>query len=159
MWSIILYMSIPLFPVFAFLWYCVDVLIYGGTVSLPKHFCKMFYVSGIASHLKFTFPYHFCINVTFARLISLFMLIFFTGFCLGISEEDALLVNYLSCTMCIFLRNTGKHDMHSGQKSDIIWCYIFGSCCSFNQHGECNSTAVLTFLFYISYLTDNYTKM
>ena len=108
------------FQFLAFLWYCVDVLIYGGTVSLPKHLFKMVYVSGIMSHLKFTFPYHFYINVTLSRLISLFMLIFFTGFCLGISEEDALLVKYLSCTICIFLRNAGKHDMCSGQKSDIV---------------------------------------
>ena len=36
--SIIFCMSILLFSVFGFLWYCVDVLIYGGTVSLPKHF-------------------------------------------------------------------------------------------------------------------------
>ena len=50
----------------------------------------------------------------------LFMLIFFTYFCLGISEEDALFVKYLSCTICIFLRNTGSYDMCSGQKSDIV---------------------------------------
>ena len=52
--------------------------------------------------------------------ISLYVDIFFIGFCLGISEEDALLVKYLSCTMFIFLRNTGKHDMCSGQKLDIV---------------------------------------
>ena len=80
----------------------------------------MVYVSGIVSHLKFTFPDHFSINVILSRVISLFMLMFFTGFCLGISEEDALLVKYVSCTMCIFLRNTGKHDMCGGQKSDIV---------------------------------------
>ena len=132
-----------------------------GVLSLSQNifFFKMVYVSGVASHLKFAFCYHFYINVTLYRFISLFMLIFFTGFCLGISEEDALLVKYLSCTICIFLRNTGKHDMCSGQKSDIVWCYIFRSYCSFNLHGEWNSTAVLTFLFYIPHLTDNYTKM
>ena len=119
--SMILCMWILLFSVFGFLWYCVDVLIYGGTVSLPKHFFfKMVYVSGIVSHLKFTFPDHFSINVLLSRVISLFMLIFFTGFCLGISQEDALLVKCLSCTMCIFLRNTGKHDVCSRQKSDIV---------------------------------------
>ena len=93
-----------------------------GILSLSQNifFSKMVYVSGIASHLKFTFPYHFYINMTLSRLISLFMLIFFTGFCLGISEEDALLVKYLSGTICIFLRNIGKHDMCSGQKSDIV---------------------------------------
>ena len=79
----------------------------------------MVYVSGILSHLKFTFPDHFPINVIPSRVISLFMLIFFTGFCLGISEEDALLAKYVSCTMCLFLRITGKH-MCSGQKSDIV---------------------------------------
>ena len=106
------------FPVFGFLWYCIDVLIYWGYCLSQNMFFKMVYVSGIASHLKFTFPDHFYINVTLSRLISLFMLIFFYRFCLGISEEDALLVKYLSCTMCIFLRNTGKHDMCSGQKLD-----------------------------------------
>ena len=39
---------------------------------------------------------------------------------MGIFQEDALLVQYISCTMCILLRNTGKHDMCSGQKSDIV---------------------------------------
>ena len=80
----------------------------------------MDYVSGVASYLKFTFPDHFSINVILSTVISLFMLIFFMGFCLGISEEDVLLVKYLSCTMCIFLRNTGKHDSCSGQISDIV---------------------------------------
>ena len=80
----------------------------------------MVYVSGIVSHLKFTFPGNFPIYVILSRVISLFMLIFFTGFCLEISEEDALLVKYVSCTKCLFLRNTGKHDMCSGQKSDIV---------------------------------------
>ena len=65
------------------------------------------------SYLKFTFTYHFYINVTLSRLISLFMLIFFIYCCLGISEEDGLLVKYLSCKMCIFLRNIGMHDMCS----------------------------------------------
>ena len=32
-------------------------------------------------------------------------------FCLWISGEGVLLVQYVSCTMCIFLRYTGKHDM------------------------------------------------
>ena len=43
-------------------------------------FFKMVYVSWIASHLKFTFPYHFYINMTLSRLKSLFMLIFFCIF-------------------------------------------------------------------------------
>ena len=34
--------------------------------------------------------------------------------------EDVLLVQYVLCTMCIFVRNTGKPDMCSGQKSDIV---------------------------------------
>ena len=58
--------------------------------------------------------------MTLCKLISLFMLIFFTYFCLGISEENALLVKYLSHKICIFLRNTGKYDICSGQKSDIV---------------------------------------
>ena len=43
--------------------------------------------------------------------ISLYVDIFLQFLVWGISEEDALLVKYLSCTICIFLRNTGKHDM------------------------------------------------
>ena len=58
--------------------------------------------------------------MTLSRLTSLFMLKIFTYFCLKISEEDALLVKYLSHIMCIFLRNMGKHGMCSGQKSDIV---------------------------------------
>ena len=46
--------------------------------------------------------------------MSLHVDVFFIYFCLEISEDNALLVKYLSCTMCIFLRNTGKHDMCSG---------------------------------------------
>ena len=34
--------------------------------------------------------------------------------------EDVLLVQYVLCTMFIFVGNTGKHDMCSGQKSDIV---------------------------------------
>ena len=90
-----------------------------GVLSLSKHFFTMVNVSGIVNHLKFTFHYHFYINVTLSRLISLFMLIFFTYFCLGISDEDALLVTYLSCTICIFPRNTGKHDMCS-DRNEIL---------------------------------------
>ena len=108
-------MYILLFSVFGFLLYCVDVLIYGGNVYLPKHFfSRMVYFLWILSHLKFTFADNFSIHVTLFRLICLFKLIFFLYFCLGISEEDALLVEYLSCRMCIFLRNTGKHDRCSG---------------------------------------------
>ena len=33
--------------------------------------------------------------------------IFFLHFCLGISEEDDLLVKYLSCRMCLFLSVAG----------------------------------------------------
>ena len=77
----------------------------------------------------------------------------------GISVEDAVCVKYLSCTICIFLRHTGKYDMFSGQTSNIVWCYIFRLSRSFNQHGEWNLTVVLTFLFYILHLTDSYTEM
>ena len=77
----------------------------------PKNifFFKMVNVSGIVGHLKFTFLNHFYINVELYRLISLFILICFTYFCLGISEEDALLVKYILCKFCILLRSTGKH--------------------------------------------------
>ena len=34
--------------------------------------------------------------------------------------KDVLLVQYVLCTMCIFLMNTGKHDICSGQQSDIV---------------------------------------
>ena len=92
-----------------------------GVLSLSQN---IFFQNGlcfrIVTHLKFTFPDHFPLHVILSRVISLFMLIFFMGFFLGISEEDALLVQYVSCTVCIFLRNTGKHDMCSGQKSDIV---------------------------------------
>ena len=107
---------------FQFLAFCGIVLIFSfmGVLSLSQNiFVKMVHVSVIASHLKFTFPCHFYINVTLSRCIFLFML-FFHFFCLGISEEDALLVKYISCKICIFLRSTGKHDMYSGQKSDIV---------------------------------------
>ena len=84
---------------------------------------------------------------------------FCTGFCLGISVEDVLLVQYVSRAMCIFLRNTGKHDRCIGQHSDFVWCYIFRSCCSLHLYGAWTSTAVLTFFFYISHFTDNLTQI
>ena len=155
-------MSILLFWVFGFLLcYCVDVLIYGGTVSLLEFvfFFKWFMCDGMQA----IWNLHFLII-----LISIWHFLswnlsscwyFVTYFCLKICEEDALLVKYLWCTMCIFLRNTGKHDVCSGQTSDIVWCCIFRSYCSFKQHGEWNSTALLIFLFYILHLTDNATKM
>ena len=46
-----------------------------GVLSLSQNFFffKMVYVSGVASHLKFTFPDHFSINVILSRVISLFI--------------------------------------------------------------------------------------
>ena len=52
-------MSILLFSVFGFLWYSVDVVIYGGAGKSQQHFFTMVDVSGIVSHLDFTFPDHF----------------------------------------------------------------------------------------------------
>ena len=52
---------------------------------------------------------------TLEAYISLHIDIFLHIFCLGISAEDALLVKYISCKFCIFLRSTGKHDMCSAQ--------------------------------------------
>ena len=152
----ILCMWILLFSVFGFLWYCVDVLIDGGTVSLPKHFIsKWFMFQGLWPIWNLHFLIIFWYMWYFVGLYLSLCWYFCTGFCVGISEEDALLVQYVSCTMCIFLRNTGKHDMCSGQKSDIVWCYIFRSYCSSHRYGAWTSTAVLTFFFYISYFTEN----
>ena len=47
-------------------------------------------------------------------------IVLFTYFCLGISAEHTLLVKYISCKFCIFLRSTGKHDICSAQKSGIV---------------------------------------
>ena len=56
-----------------------------GVLSLSQNifFPTMVYVSGIVSHLKFTFPYHFYINAALPRLISLLLLIFFYMFLSG----------------------------------------------------------------------------
>ena len=56
-----------------------------GVLSLSQNifFFKMVYVSGIVSHLKFTFSDHFLINVILSRVISLFMLIFLYRFLSG----------------------------------------------------------------------------
>ena len=90
-------------------------------LCLCQIFFNLGYVSWIASHLKITFHYFFYINMTLSRLESLCMLIFFFIYiCLKICEEYVLLVKYLPCTMCIFLRNTGKHNMCNRQKSDIV---------------------------------------
>ena len=72
-----LHVDSTVFSVFGFLWYCVDVLIYGGIVCLPKYyFFKMLYVSGIVSYVKFTFPDCFLIHVILSRVISLYVEIF-----------------------------------------------------------------------------------
>ena len=131
-----------------FLWYCVDVLIYGGSVS-PKtfFFSKWFMFQGLWPMWNFDFLIIFWYMWYFLGLYLSLCWYFCTGFCLGISAEDVLLVQYVSCTMCIFLRNTGKHDMCIGQQSYIVWCYIFRLYCSSNLYGAWTSTAVLTFYF------------
>ena len=100
-------MSILLFQ----FWHFVVMCLWGYCLLKNIFFSKWFMFEALWNHLKFTFWCHFYINVTCCRLISLFMLIFFTYFCLGISEEDAVCVKYLLCMICIFLRNTGKYDM------------------------------------------------
>ena len=120
---------------------------------------KWFFVSGIVSHLKFTLPDHFSINVILSRVISLFMLIFLYRFCLGISEEDALLLNTYH-VQCVYFSGIQESMICVVDRNQILFgCYIFRSYFSSNLHGEWNSTAVLTFFFYISHLTDNYTKI
>ena len=87
----------------------------------PQLFFNIVSISGIEIHLKFTYPYHCYLHVKLLDgYISLHIDIFVTYFCLIISEEDALLVKYLSCKFCIFLRSTGKHYVCSAQKSDIV---------------------------------------
>ena len=71
---------------FQFLAFCGILLMFWfvGVLSLSQNiFYTMVYVSGIVSHLKFTFPYHIYINVTLSRLIPLFMLIFLYIFLSG----------------------------------------------------------------------------
>ena len=53
---------------------------------------------------------------TLEGYISLYIDIFY----IFLSEEDPLLLKYISCKFCTFLRSTGKHDMCSAQKSDIV---------------------------------------
>ena len=156
----VLCMWILLFSVFGFLWYCVNVLIYGSSVCLPKHFfSKCFMFQGLWPMWNLHFLIIFQYMWYFRGLYLSLCWYFCKDFCLGISAEDVLLVQYVSCTMCIFLRNTGKHDMCIGQQSDFVWCYIFRSYCSSNLYGAWTSTAVLTFFFYISHLTDNLTQI
>ena len=110
---------------FEFLAFCCGIVLMfwnmGGTVCLAKFvFLKMVYVWWIARHLKFTFPDHFDINMTLSWLKSLFMLIFFYIFLFEnlwggcFTCKIPTMYNVLS-----FFRNTGKHDMCSGQTSDI----------------------------------------
>ena len=84
-------------------------------LSLPKHFFfRMVSVLWLVSHLKFTFADNFAVHVMLYRFICVSMLIFFLHFCLGISEEEDLLVKYLLCRMCLFVWDIRKHDMCSG---------------------------------------------
>ena len=77
-------------------------LIYGGTVSLLKHFFQNGFCLWLVSYLKFTFGDNFAIYVMLCRLICPFMLIFFLHFCLGISDDGDLLVNVeFVCFFCI----------------------------------------------------------
>ena len=68
---------------FSFWLFCGIVLmflIYGSTVSLPKTFFSKWFVSGIVSHLKFTFPDHFPIHVILSWVIFSLKLIFLYRF-------------------------------------------------------------------------------
>ena len=113
-------------------------------ILYPPTFFNMVTISGIDIHLKFTYPYHCYLHVKHLDgCASLHINVFFTYFCLVISEGDALLVTYISCKFYIFLRSTAKHYMCSAKKSDIVWCEISRSYCYFNRHGYQNPTAVL----------------
>ena len=57
-------MSIILFSVFGFLWFCVDVVIYGVGWLSQNIFFTMVDVSEIVSHLEFNISLSFYINVT-----------------------------------------------------------------------------------------------
>ena len=141
------------FWLFVVLCWCFD---WWGTVSLQKDFCSKWYIfQGLWPIWNLHFLIIFQYMWYFLGLYLSLSWYFCTGFCVGIFEEDALLVIYVSCAMCVFLRNTGKHDMCSGQKSDIVWCYIFRSYCSSHLYGAWTSTAVLTFFFSISHFTEN----
>ena len=119
--------------------------------SIPPQFFHIVNGSVIDICLQFTYPYHCYLHVKlFDGFISLHIDVFCYIFLSGNFWGNALLVTYISCKFCIFLRSTGKHCMCSAQKSDIVWCEIFKSYCYFNRHGYQNPTAVLPFLFYIT---------
>ena len=137
---------------FVVLCWCFD--LWGYCLS-PKtcFFSKWFMFQGLWSMWNLHFLIIFWYMWYFLGLYLSLFWYFCTGFCLGISAEDVLFVQYVSCTRCIFLRNIGKHDMCSGQQWDIMWCYIFRSYCSSNLYGVWTSNAVLTFFFYISHIS------
>ena len=72
------------FLLFSFWVFCGIVLMFWfmGVLSLSQNifFFKMVYVSGIVSHLKFTFPDHFLIHVILSWVISVLSWYFCTGF-------------------------------------------------------------------------------
>ena len=124
------------------------------------NFFNIVNASGIDIHLKFTYPYHFYLNETLLDgYLSLHIDLSVTYFCLVIFEEDASVVKYMSCKLCIFLSSTGKHYACSAQKSDIVWCEIFRSYFYFNRYCYQNPNVVLQFLFYIKLYKDNYTQI
>ena len=141
---------------FVVLCWCFD--LWGYCLS-QNIFSEWFMFYGLWGIWNLHFLIIFSINVTLSRFICLFMLIFFLYFCLGLSDDDALLVNtyhiqsvYFSgiqeSVICVVDRNQILFDVTS---SDLI----------VHSTSMVNGIlmAVLTFFFYISHFTDNKTKM
>ena len=58
---------------------------------------------------------NFAIHMMLCRIISLFMLmLFFCSFCLGISEEEDVVVKSVLCSFFVYLWHIRKHHVCSG---------------------------------------------
>ena len=61
---------------------------------------------------------------------------------------------------CVYFSGIQDRTICLVDRNQILFdVYIFRSYCSFNQHAVWKLTVVLPFLFYLSHLTDNNTKM
>ena len=129
------------------------------SLSQNIFFFKMVYVSGIVSHLKFTFPDHFPLHVILFWVISFFSWYFVQVFVWEFLWRMFYLYN-MYYVQCVYLSGIQGSMICVVDRNQILCdVYILRSYCSSNLYGGWMSTAVLTFFSYISHFTENSTQI
>ena len=111
----------------------------------------MVYVSGIVTHLKFTFPDHFPIHVILSRVISLFMLIFVYRFFVWEFLRRMIYLYNMYHVQCVYFSGIQGSMICIVDRNQILCDVTFSDHivhCTCMVHGL--QLPVLTFFFYIS---------